>query len=179
MQTLNANVSLSSSSTINSTNNSISTILSECTRTTKYTGTRCVESLQSCFNDGQNTSDIIYISNSHQNDQSQLESDIESIVFALESLIQPSDECRAKVVLFLCLNTFGLCGEDGIEYGPSSAYCYDVRDNVCESEWREANNLLESIGEPPLPDCSSFTDEGLVCNLQECEFGNNSSTPLY
>ena len=47
---------------------------------------------------------------------------------------------------------------------------YDVRDNMCESEWREANDLLETIGEPPLPDCSSFTDEGLVCNLQECEF---------
>ena len=105
-----------------------------------------------------------------QNDQSQLESDIDSILFALESLIQPSDECRAKVVPFLCLNTFGLCGEDGIEYGPSSAYCYDVRDNVCESEWREANDLLESIGDPPLPDCSSFTDEGLVCNLRSVSF---------
>ena len=72
-----------------------------------------------------------------------------------------------------------MCGEDGIEYGPSSAYCYDVRDNVCESEWREANNLLETIGEPPLPDCSSFTDEGLVCNLPECEFYNRIYIYIY
>ena len=159
-------------STLNTTTTSINTTtLNECTLATIYTGTRCVKSLQSCSYDGHNTSDnIIYISDSYQKDLSQLESDIESVLFALETFIQPSDECRAKVVPFLCLNTFGLCGEDGIEYRPSSAYCYDVRDNVCQSEWKEANTLLETIGEPPLPDCSSFTDDGLVCNVQECKF---------
>ena len=37
---------------------------------------------------------------------------------------------------------------------------------------QSGEKLLETIGEPPLPDCSSFTDEGLVCNLPECEFYN-------
>ena len=134
---------------------------------TIYAGTKCLQPLQNCLSGEQNTSEII-ISN-RIDDQSLLEDDIDSILYFLDLLIQPSDECRRRVVPFLCLYTFGICDENGVDYRPKATECSDIRDNVCESEWQEANSALVSFGMPTLPDCSTFSDEGLVCSSENCK----------
>ena len=139
---------------------------------TKYTGTFCQQYLQQCLPGAQNTSEI-FISNLID-DQSVLEDDIGKLLYYLDLLIQPSDECRRRVVPFLCLYTFGLCDENSTDYRPKTTDCSDIRDNVCKSEWQKANKALESFGIPSLPDCSIFSDDGLVCSHDSCEL----NTPL-
>ena len=137
---------------------------------TKYTGMQCLEYLQSCSSNEEISLDI-FIS-SYINDQSAIEEMFATIMFGLDSLIQPSKECRKRLVPFLCLHYFGLC-KDGIDYGPNVVDCLDIRDDVCKSEWQEGNNLLQSHGLPPLPDCSIFNDNGLVCitnNGESCSY---------
>ena len=128
----------------------------------RYTGRHCLsalKSLQKCLSGDDTVSDIFVSSNIA--DQLQLEDEIGNLLFSLELFIKPSDECRSRVIPFFCLYTFGLCGENGITYQPTATQCSDIRDNVCESEWKEANLLLESVGRSALPDCSSFSDRGL------------------
>ena len=105
----------------------------------------------------------LYISNVIS-DQSKVEGEIEDTLYALDTFIKPSDKCRDAVIPFLCLYTFGLCGEDGREYQPTEAQCSDIRDNLCESEWQRAASLLALSEQPPLPDCSSLDDNGLTCD---------------
>ena len=133
---------------------------------TKYTGMQCLESLQSCSSNEESSLDI-FIS-SYIDDQSATEELFATIMFGLDTLAQPSKECRKRLVPFLCLHYFGLC-KDGVEYGPNRADCLDIRDNVCKSEWQEGNNLLISHGFQPLPNCSIFSDNELVCNTNNCE----------
>ena len=90
------------------------------------------------------------------------------ILLGFKYLVQPSEECRKRLVPFLCLHYFGHC-EDGVEYGPNGAECFDIRDNVCKSEWQKGNNLLISHGLQPLPDCSIFRENGLVCSTEKGE----------
>ena len=134
---------------------------------TKYTGTQCLQSLRNCLPGKQNTSEI-FISN-RIDDQSTLEDNIGNLLYSLDLLIRPSDECGRRVVPFLCLYTFGLCDENGMDHRPKATECSDIRDNVCKSEWQNANSLLESSGMPTLPDCFTFSDDGLVCSSDSCK----------
>ena len=136
---------------------------------TKYTGMQCLEYLQSCSSNEESSS-VIFIS-SYINDQSAIEKLFSGIMYGLEKLAQPSKECRKRLVPFLCLHYFGLC-KDGIEYGPNGADCLDIRDNICKSEWQIGNDLLISRGFNPLPNCSVFSENGLVCNT-------NSESAIY
>ena len=133
----------------------------------RYTGRHCLsalKSLQECLFRDDTVSDIFISSNIA--DQLQLEDEIGNLLFSLELFIKPSEECRSRVIPFFCLYTFGLCGENGVNYHPTATQCSDIRDKVCESEWKEANLRLESVGRSVLPDCSSFSDRGLedMCN---------------
>ena len=105
----------------------------------------------------------VYISNVIS-DQTKVEGEIEDTLYALDLYIKPSDKCRDAIMPFLCLYTFGLCGKDGREYRPTEAQCSDIRDNLCESEWKRATDLLALSERQPLPDCSSFGDSGLKCD---------------
>ena len=127
---------------------------------------KCLEFFQSCSSNEENSSDI-FIGN-HINDPSVIEERFTTILLGLDTLVKPSKECEKRLVSFLCLLYFGHC-KDGVEYGPNGAECLDIRDNVCKSEWQEGNNLLISRGLQPLPDCSIFSDNGLVCNANNCE----------
>ena len=122
---------------------------------------RCLEYLQSCSLNEESSLDI-FIS-SYINDQSAIEELFSGIMFGLETSVQPSKECRKRLFPFLCLHYFGLC-KGGIVYGPNRADCLDIRDNVCKSEWQKGNYLLMSHRLPPLPNCSIFSDMGLVCS---------------
>ena len=133
---------------------------------TKYAGMQCLEYLQRCSSNEDNSLDI-FIS-SYINNQSAIEEIFATIMFGLDTSVQPSKECRKRLVPFLCLHYFGLC-KDGIEYGPNGADCLDIRDNVCKSEWQEVNDLLIFHGLQPLPNCSIFSDNGLVCNADNSE----------
>ena len=131
----------------------------------KYEGTRCYSvllSLQICESIG--TSSLVYISSSIL-DQTEVEDEIEDTLYALDLFIKPSDKCRDAVIPFLCLYTFGLCGEDGREYRPTEAQCSNIRDNLCESEWKRATDLLAlSDRQQLLPDCSNLNSNGLRCD---------------
>ena len=134
-----------------------------------YTGLHCRNALQSrqtCLPEPRN-SEKVFIVNTL--DQTLQENNIINIIYALNFFIKPSDECRSRVVPFLCLYTFGLCSENNVDYRPTAVECSDIRDNICESEWQEANSLLESNGQPLLPDCSSFGDDGLLPCDESCK----------
>ena len=161
-ETLESGMSSVFNSSIMNSNESTSGSGNHAVCLTKYAGIQCLQPLQNCLSGEQNTSEI-FISN-HIDDQSRLEDDIDSILYFLDLLIQPSDECRKRVVPFLCLYTFGLCDENSVNYRPKATECSHIRDNVCESEWQEANSALVSFGMPTLPDCSTFSDDGLVCS---------------
>ena len=130
----------------------------------KYTGIHCQQPLQTCSPGNPE----IFISNLVDN-QVALGEDIDIFWDSLDLLVRPSDECRRRFVPFFCLYTFGLCDKNGADYRPTAAECSDIRDNVCESEWQEANSLLKSFSMPPLPHCSTFSDDGLVCSSDNCE----------
>ena len=132
----------------------------------QYTGIHCLSTLKAltrCESPDRGRSDVYYTSNIIS-DQSHAENEIKDLLFALDVLIKPSDECRDAVVPFLCLYTFGLCGEYDNDYRPTAAECSNVRDSVCENEWIQAAELLVLYGQPPLPNCSHLDNDGLECN---------------
>ena len=131
----------------------------------QYSGRHCLRALQSiaaCESPGSENENV-YISNSVV-DQDSAEAVIGNLILALNSFIKPSAECRSAVIPFLCLYTFGACGENSDDYRPTEAQCMKIRDTICESEWKTAAQLLAKFGQPPLPDCSSLGQEGLDCD---------------
>ena len=136
-------------------------IAGECVN--RYTGTHCLHSLISFATCEVTGDDSVYISNNVL-DQISAEDSIEQLLFSLETFIKPSDECRSAVIPFLCLYTFGVCGVNNDDYRPTVAQCMEIRDSICESEWKKAADLLALTGETPLPDCSSLREQGLECD---------------
>ena len=138
----------------------------------QYAGIHCLSTLQAltrCESPDRGRSDVYYTSNTIS-DQSRAEEEIGDLFSALDFVIKPSDECRDAVVPFLCLYTFGLCGEYDTDYQPTAAECSNIRDSVCENEWRQAADLLILYGQPPLPDCSHLAADGLKCCKLESQF---------
>ena len=133
----------------------------------KYTGTHCMSSLLSfaTCESSENDDELmdVYISNNNIVDQISTEEEIGRLIYSLDLFIQPSEKCRSAVIPFLCLYTFGVCGANNDDYRPTAAQCMEIRDSICESEWKKASDLLALAGLPPLPDCSSLDDEGLDC----------------
>ena len=138
----------------------------------EYTGSHCLSVLQSlaiCESPERTTPDKVYISNSVIN-QKAVEEIVDNVLFGLGFYIKPSDECRRAVVPLLCFYSFGLCGTYNVDYRPTAEECREVRDSTCQSEWQEAEKLLELSGRQfQLPDCSSLGDEGL-----DCDYGNQT-----
>ena len=116
-----------------------------------YNGGHCLEA------------DTVHMSNKMVREKVTAEEEIEQLICSLGLYIQPSEECRSAVIPFLCLYTFGVCGANNDDYRPTAAQCMEIRDSICESEWKDASSLLALAGLPPLPDCSSLDDEGLDC----------------
>ena len=136
----------------------------------KYEGLHCKEVLQSRYMCllGKNSIDI-YISSRH-NDYMKLESDIADLLFALNTFIRPSKECKAQVIPFLCFFMFGLCSETNNDHQPTAAECFHVKDNVCKSEWERASDLLSRYGKQRLPECGSLSSsDELLCTNDNCK----------
>ena len=131
----------------------------------EYSGSHCFEALQSYSSCDPLVSEAsaAYMSNKMVTEEGTAEEEIEQLIFSLDLYVQPSEKCRSAVIPFLCLYTFGVCGANNDDYQPTAAQCMEIRDSICESEWKKASNLLALAGLPPLPDCSSLDDEGLDC----------------
>ena len=134
----------------------------------EYHGSHCSSALQSytlCDSPASESS-VVYVSNALATDLETAEDSIGQVLFALETVIKPSDECRSAVIPFLCLYTFGVCGVNNDDYRPTVAQCMEIRDSICKSEWKKAADLLALTGGAPLPDCSSLREQGLECDIE-------------
>ena len=76
--------------------------------------------------------------------------------------LNPSQECVAELVPFLCQYLFTPCDERGVAYYPSSEDCVYIRDQVCAREWEEITRI-PTVAEY-LPNCESLPDDSL-CNI--------------
>ena len=119
-----------------------------------YTQDACQDyllTLQGCLPDGQRNS-YVYVSGT---DQEKKERQAVQILGGL-TRIGATSGCRAVAEPFLCLYIFGLCDSSGMVYAPSYEDCVLISTDLCASEWATANQLLPLLGEPSLPECSSF-----------------------
>ena len=119
-----------------------------------YTQEACQDyllTLQGCLPDGQRNS-YVYVSATNQEEK---EKQAVQILDGL-SKIGATSECRAVAEPFLCLYIFGLCDSSGMVYAPSYEDCVLISTDLCASEWATANQFLPLLGQPSLPECSSF-----------------------
>ena len=130
----------------------------------EYTGIHCLSTLQALTECESGTGRSAVYTSNLISDQSRAEKEIKDLFFALDVLIKPSDKCRDAVVPFLCLYMFGLCGKNSTTYHPTAADCFNIRDYICEDEWKQAADLAVMYGHPPLPNCSHLSDDGLKCD---------------
>ena len=141
----------------------------------EYNTGYCFEALQSytSCDPPVGETNATYISNLMDTEETvAAEEEVGNLIFYLDLFAQPSEECRSAFIPFLCLYTFGVCGANNNDYRPTEAQCMEIRDSICESEWKKASDLLARAGLPPLPDCSSLDDEGLDCEqdtLLQCK----------
>ena len=88
--------------------------------------------------------------------------DLRALVGGLP-LLQPSPACEARVKPFLCLHVLGLCDSSGKFHTSLRRECVEIRDNVCEKEWRKAVDLL---GDDALPVCEDLPDVTEECVVE-------------
>ena len=72
--------------------------------------------------------------------------------------IGASVECRRKVIPFVCQHLFGLCGGLGVFIQPNSSQCEEIREVICQQEWR----IIEKFS-MDLQDCTIFPAETSSC----------------
>ena len=72
--------------------------------------------------------------------------------------IGASVECRRKVIPFVCQHLFGMCGELEVFIQPNSSQCEEIREVICQQEWR----IIEKIC-MDLQDCTMFPAGTLSC----------------
>ena len=131
-----------------------------------YTQPTCPEnlpSLQCCLPDRLSSRDV-YISATNPE---AVEAQANELLSGLD-LLDPSQECRAAVQPFLCLNLFGLCDSHGTAYQPTFEERVFVSTDVCESEWVLANNcvhLSQVLHQPSVViECSTPLYSVLICS---------------
>ena len=126
-----------------------------CSSNVVYTQVACQDyllTLQGCLPNRQSSGDV-YVAVTNQ---TEIEGQVNQLLYNFSTFIRPSPGCRAAVEPFLCLYLFGLCDSSGVAYEPSFEECVFISTDICASEWAEANNLLTLAGLSPLPECTSF-----------------------
>ena len=76
--------------------------------------------------------------------------------------IGASLECKRKVVKFIYLQLFGLCGGSGVFIQPSSNQCEDIRDTLNKKECSNISSILEQ----DFLDCAILPLKTLSCPTQ-------------
>ena len=97
-----------------------------------------------------------------------------SILQSYSSVI--SEECSAAVFPFLCQYVYPPCDSNGSTHFITQEQCINIRDDLCEAEWRiamtiEHGNLLpvcETFGTGPIT--TGNDTEPLRCHYQFKEF---------
>lgn len=97
-------------------------------------------------------------------DQDQLEQRASLLVTGLQSL-DPSQECEAVAMPFLCLYFFGLCDSNGQVQLPSSQECETITSETCASETETVMGVFSSLLQ-----CESLPSNSIECAV-------NSSGP--
>ena len=72
--------------------------------------------------------------------------------------IHASDRCKERLIPFLCVHLFGLHNDLGDCILPTSSHCEEIKDSICQEEWKSA--LLLGI---ELPDCELFPSKAFLC----------------
>ena len=125
-----------------------------------YTGEVCKDTLlalkQCIFNQPPDNSEDVRINISTAID-SEMSEQLTTIGVQYLQTLNPSQECVAELVPFLCQYLFTPCDERGVAYYPSSEDCVYIRDQVCAREWEEIPNDY-------LPNCESLPVDSL-CNI--------------
>ncbi len=123
-----------------------------------YTGKICLNELttQQCSS---NSSDDLRVAVENQED---LEQYLVVLLNHFFPNVNPSPECDAAMRSFICLYSFGMCdGNVTLPFTRNS--CMDVRDEVCEREWKEISDF---IGPGILPICEDHSNADLC--LSKC-----------
>ena len=92
----------------------------------------------------------------------------EEIINGLDA-INAGEECKDKIIPFVCLDSFGLCSESAMFLHPTSTQCESIKDFECQTEWKE----LLQLG-IDLPMCMKFPHEKTLCKKQS--FKNKVNT---
>ena len=125
-----------------------------------YSGQLCdseLSSLQTCYSGSPDTPVTVPT----VIDQNQGEFNMRSLIIGLRFL-NPSPECKKRVMPFVCLHLFGLCDSGGDYRTTLRETCVELRDNICAAEWNLAAEFLPEV----LPVCEDLRDEA-----DECGYG--------
>ena len=117
-----------------------------------YTGDVCrsaLQSLQSCIPDRCGSTEVYIPSVGLQNE---IEQRLASLVGGLQ-LVNPSPECQAAIVPFLCSYYFQLCDSSNTLHPPSLQDCVLIANQTCAREFQTAVTVL---GRDNLPNCETL-----------------------
>ena len=105
-------------------------------------------------------------------------SEFSSVLESLSAII--SAECLAAIMPFLCQYVYPPCDGNGSAQFITQEQCINIRDDVCETEWRIAMNteqgnvlpVCEIFGVDNESSLSTVEDDGepLVCHYQFREY---------
>ena len=120
--------------------------------------------------------DLVYIPHGRFDSLAQLRDAMEDLTAVLTFI---SGRCQRVAEIVICTHFYSPCGHENATQIPTyicPEACYYISDDLCRSEWEQANSLLPlSYGETfTLPNCSN-TDEHLkFLNLSSdcCTNGN-------
>ena len=115
-----------------------------------------LQSLQNCIPDRCDTTDVYIPSTGNQSD---IEDQLTRLLGGLQ-LLNPSQECLAAVVPFMCSYYFSLCDSTGRLHQPSSSECAVIATETCAAEFQKA---IQILGRETLPRCDILPPIGLDC----------------
>ena len=118
-----------------------------------YMGQICrsaLQSLQNCIPDRCGSSEV-YVPSSGR--QIEIEQKLTTLLTGLP-LLNPSEECQAAIVPFLCFYSFGLCDSNNQPHLPSFEDCVQIGNQTCAAEFQMAISLL---GRDALPQCETLS----------------------
>ena len=118
-----------------------------------YTGEVCKSALQSIQNclPGRCGSSDVYIP--YTGLQDQIEQQLTNLVGGLQ-LVNPSPDCQAAILPFLCSYYFGLCDSSDHLHAPSLQDCVLIANQTCAREFQIAVSVL---GRENLPKCETLS----------------------
>ena len=120
-----------------------------------------LQSLQNCIPDRRGSSEVHIPSSGRQ---IEIEQQLTTLLTGLQ-LLNPSEECQAAIVPFLCFYSFGLCDSSNQPHLPSIEDCVRIGNQTCAAEFRTAISL---VGRENLPQCETLPTTSVISLQLEC-----------